>query len=251
VIKPFVIPDHWVRFRTFDYGSYEPWACLWWAVVGAEGYQLEYGRYLPAGCLVCYREWYGCRAEHPKTEADKNTTNLAPTGWSNADMAHGIIDRTEARFDNQPTFTDSFPFNNLGGRTIAHDFLEAGIRLERGDTDRRNGWAQVGSRLTGLKLNNDSPIHYPMLVFFDTCKYCRDYLPMIERNPDERKNWDAQESGEATHVCDCIRLASMTHQVKREAPVQPEEQVRRDIEQAIKVPTINDILSIRGDSFFN
>ncbi len=25
VIKDFVIPDFWVRYRTFDYGSYEPW----------------------------------------------------------------------------------------------------------------------------------------------------------------------------------------------------------------------------------
>jgi len=32
VIQDFVIPDFWLRFRTFDYGSYEPWACIWWAV---------------------------------------------------------------------------------------------------------------------------------------------------------------------------------------------------------------------------
>ena len=249
VIKPFIVPDHWVRFRTFDYGTYDPWACLWFAIVGSEGYRISDDSYLPKGCLIIYREWYGCKAEHPKTEADKEITNRAPLGWGHADMAAGIIERTEARFDDQPTFTDSFPFNKFDGRTIADDFKDAGIILQRGDTDRKNGWSQMGSRLTGEKLIAGSDKHYPMLVIFDTCKYCRDYIPMIERNPDEKKNWDAQESGEATHICDCVRLGTMTHKIIRDAPVMPEKQLQQNIQQAIKPPTMGQILNIRGDSW--
>ena len=128
VIKDFVPMDYLLRFRVFDYGSYEPWACLWFCV--SDGFTIHKGtpheRYLPRGCLICYREWYGCKAEHPRDgltqaqlEKELQVTNLAPVDWSNADMANGIIDRTEERFDSQPTFTDSFPFNKLGGRTIA------------------------------------------------------------------------------------------------------------------------------------
>jgi hypothetical protein len=198
VIRDFVIPDFWLRFRVFDYGSYEPWACIWVAV--SPGVEI-YDRYLPRGCLVIYREWYGCKAEHPESEADKQVTNLAPKNWTNADMARGIIERTEQRFDSQPTFTDKFPFNNLGGRTIAKEFKDAGIELTLGDTDRKNGWAQMGSKITGEKLIAGSEERWPTLVVFESCKYCQDYIPMIERNPDEGKMWDAQEDGEATHIC--------------------------------------------------
>lgn len=228
-IKDFVIPDFWLRFRTFDYGSYEPWACLWWAV--SPGVEIN-GRYLPRGCLVCYREWYGCKAEHPKTERDKQVTNLAPTDWSNKDIASGIVERTEERFDNQPTYTDSFPFVKLGGRSIEQEFRDAGINLTKGDTDRKNGWAQMSSKLTGEKLIAGREDRWPMIVFFESCKYCQDYIPMIERNPDEGKLWDAQEDGEATHICDCCRLASMVHKVVFDAPTNTEAVVN----QALKDP---------------
>lgn len=239
-IKDFVIPDFWLRFRTFDYGSYEPWACLWWAV--SPGAEIN-GKYLPRGCLVCYREWYGCKAEHPTNERDKLISNLAPTGWSNADMANGIIERTEERFDNQPTFTDKFPFNNLGGRTIAKEFKDAGITLTLGDTDRKNGWAQMGSKLTGERLIAGSEERWPMLVFFESCKYCQDYIPMIERNPDEGKMWDAQEDGEATHICDCVRLASMANRIINDAPTDIDAEVKRAMtdKRTIK-PSLNDII---------
>lgn len=215
VIKDFVIPDFWLRFRTFDYGSYEPWACLWWAVSPG----VEVGNtYLPRGCLVCYREWYGCRAEHPNNEADKLITRLAPEGWSNEDIATGIIERTEERFDNQPTFTDRFPFNNLGGRTIAKEFQDHGVVLTVGDVDRKNRGAQTASKLNGVKLLAGSEEHWPMMVFFESCKYCQDYIPMIERHKNEGRQWDYTEDGEPTHIVDCVTLASMVNSVVYDAP---------------------------------
>ena len=231
VCKEFVVPDFWLRFRVFDYGSYEPWACLWFCV--SPGVSIHEGtpheRYLPRGCLVCYREWYGCKAEHPKDEKDKLVTNLAPLDWSNKDMAEGIVERTEERFDGQPTFTDKFPFNNLGGRTIAKEFKDAGIDLTLGDTDRKNGWAQMASKLVGERLIAGSEERWPTLVFFECCKYCQDYIPMIERNPDEGRMWDAQEDGEATHICDCVRLASMANKMVYDAPTNTDEIIQKSL----------------------
>jgi len=229
VVKDFVIPDFWLRFRTFDYGSYEPWACLWWAVspgvVIHEGTAHE--RYLPRGCLVCYREWYGCKAEHPKIETDKNITRLAPEGWSNADIAGGIIERTEERFDGQPTFTDKFPFIKLGGRSIAHDFEDEGLKLTEGELDRKNRGAQTTSKLNGTKLIAGSTESFPMLVFFESCKYCQDYMPMIERHPNEGRLWDYQEDGEATHIVDCVTLASVVHNIVYDAPKNATEVINK------------------------
>lgn len=245
VIKDFVIPDFWLRFRTFDYGSYEPWACLWWAV--SPGATIHKGtaheKYIPRKALVCYREWYGCRAEHPVLEADKNITNLAPQGWSNDDMAKGIIERTEERFDGQPTFTDGFPFNNLGGRTIAKEFQDIGVKLTKGDTDRKNRGAQTLSKLNGVKLIAGSEQKFPMLYFFESCKYCQDYIPMIERHPSEGRQWDYAEDGEATHIVDCVTLAAMVNDNVLDAPENSEEVITRSIHDSRnKKPTIKELV---------
>ena len=243
VIKDFLIPDFWLRFRMFDYGSYEPWACLWFAV--SPGVTIHKGtaheRYIPRKALVVYREWYGCRAEHPRNEADKNITNLAPEGWSNEDMARGIIERTEERFDTQPTFTDGFPFNNLGGRTIAKEFKDLGVTLTKGDTDRKNRGAQTLSKLNGVKLIAGSEQKFPMLYFFESCKYCQDYMPMVERHPNEARQWDYQEDGEPTHIVDCVTLGCMVNDNVLDAPTNSAEVIARSIKESRnKHPTNNE-----------
>lgn len=245
VIKPFMIPDHWIRFRTFDYGSYEPWACLWWAI--SPGVTIHAGtaneRYIPRYCLVCYREWYGCKAEHPETERDKTCTNLAPKGWSNADMANGIIERTEERFDSQPTFTDGFPFNRIGNRTIAAEFAELGVKLTKGDLGRENRASMTISKLNGEKLLAGSNESWPMMVFFDNCKYCQDYIPMVERHKSEGRPWDYTEDGEATHIVDCVTLAAVMNKTVADAPTDIEAAVKKAMQDRRTLkPCLNDII---------
>jgi hypothetical protein len=245
VVKDFVVPDAWVRLRTFDYGSYEPWACIFWAI--SPGVTIHKGtpheRYLPRYCLVAYREWYGCKAEHPTNDRDKGITNLAPLNWSNADIANGVIDRTEERFDGQPTFTDKFPFNNLGGRTIAKDFADAGLKLTLGETDRKNRASLTKSKLAGERLVAGSEERWPMMVFFESCKYCQDYMPMIERHPNEGRPWDYAEDGEATHIVDCITLAAVMNKVANDTPVNIESEVKRAIsDKRTTRPSVNDLI---------
>jgi len=221
VVKDFIIPDFWLRARFFDYGSYEPWACVWMAV--SPGVSIHEGtiheRYLPRGCKVIYREWYGCKAEHP-TENPKDLlcTNLAPANWSNVDIANGITERTESRFDSQPIFTDKFPFIKLGGRAISDDFKKAGIKLTQGELDRKNRGAMTLSNLVGTKLIAGNDEHWPMMIVFESCKYCREYMPLIERHPTPGREWDYQENGEATHIVDCITMANVSHDIVYDAP---------------------------------
>jgi len=140
-------------------------------------------------------------------------------------MANGIIDRTEERFDQQPTFTDKFPFIKLGGRSIAHDFQEQGLTLTLGELDRKNRAAMTISKLNGEKLLADSEEKWPMMLFFQSCKYCRDYIPMVERHENEAKQWDYAESGEATHIVDCVTLAAVAHKIIHDAPVTDKSRV--------------------------
>lgn len=252
VIKDFVVPDFWLRFRTYDYGSYEPWACIWWAI--SPGVTIHEGtpneRFLPRYCLVAYREWYGCKAEHPREglspEAlakELEITNLAPVGWSHDDMANGIIDLTEERFDSQPIFTDKFPFNKLGGRTIAKDFKDAGINLVLGDTDRENRASLTISKLNGEKLIAGSNESWPMMVFFESCKYCQDYMPMVERHKNEARPWDYQEDGEATHIVDCITLAAVMNKAVYDAPTDIETAVNQAMKDKRTLkPSVKDLI---------
>jgi len=245
VVKDFKVPDFWLRFRTFDYGSYEPWACIWVAV--SPGVTVHGGtiheRYLPRGCLVIYREWYGCKAEYPTNDAEKNITNLAPKGWSNKDIANGIIERTEEVHDNQPTFTDKFPFIKLGGRAIEHDFREAGVVLSLGELDRKNRGAQTTSKLNGTKLVAGSGESWPMLVVFESCKYCRDYIPAVERHESPARQWDYAEHGEATHIVDCVTIAAMVHNVVNDAPTDIDTAVEMAMKDKRTVrPALKDII---------
>lgn len=245
VVKDCVLPDYLLRYRVFDYGSYEPWACLWFAI--SSGFTIHKGtpheRYLPRYCLICYREWYGCKAEHPTNEKDKAVTNLAPLGWSNADIANGIIDRTEERFDSQPIFTDKFPFNNLGGRTIAKDFKDVGINLVLGDTDRKQRASLTISKLNGEKLIAGKDDKWPMMVFFESCKYCQDYIPMVERHPNEGRSWDYTENGEATHIVDCVTLAAIMNKAVYDAPTDINEEMQKAItDKRTLRPSLNDII---------
>jgi hypothetical protein len=52
----------WARFRSGDWGSAKPFSIGWWAVVGTRQ-DADSGLWLPRGCLVRYREWYGCSRE--------------------------------------------------------------------------------------------------------------------------------------------------------------------------------------------
>ncbi len=62
MLRAFVPPRHWTHFMCIDWGSAHPFSVGWYAV--SEGATLKAkgkwpDRYLPAGALIRYREWYG------------------------------------------------------------------------------------------------------------------------------------------------------------------------------------------------
>ena len=219
VIDDFIPPQHWTRFRTFDWGTAEPFACYWCAISDGQAFKdsNDKTRWYPRGALILYNEWYGCDENDP---AKGNRMR-------NEDIATGLWNRTEINHRNGPILTDSLPFQDRGGQTIAQTFAETfrtlgcSAVLTLGDTSRVTGWSQVRSRLIGIQVDSNETYRTPMLYVTHSCKYARDYIPALTRHPSESKKEDAAEHGEATHACDAIRLACMAHTIikDRNAPL--------------------------------
>jgi hypothetical protein len=142
VIPPFAIPDHWLRFRSGDWGSYSPFSIGWWAVVG-DNFRLGDGmgasdtggiqrelrdlrgisgnhvlggigsieggvtggdlrRILPRGALIRYREWYG-------TVGGKLTAGEVGRGIATrekddrAKLTYGVLDPSAFSEDGGPS----------------------------------------------------------------------------------------------------------------------------------------------------
>jgi hypothetical protein len=87
----------------------------------------------------------------------------------------------------------------------------------------------MNSKITGVNLIAGSDERWPMFVVFESCKYCQDYIPMLERHPDDGRTWDAQDKGEATHIADVCRLACMAHEVVNDAPTDTEAVIARAV----------------------
>lgn len=194
-VPDFTPPKHWFKYRTFDWGSSEPFAVYWIAVSDGQVFKDQNGfqRWFPIGALIVYREWYGCdELDHAKGLRMRNP-----------DIAKGITNRTKENTSGY-TLTDSLPFQDRGftdGKDvylISDDFKENGVILTLGNTKRIHGWTQMRARLSGVD-------GMPMIFFCQSCKFIREYIPMLGYSQSNTE--DAAESGEATHSCDAIRLA--------------------------------------------
>jgi hypothetical protein len=159
-------------------------------------------------------------------------------------MRDGILSRTEPEFRGQPTLTDSLPFQDRGGETIADVFWNKGegIKLTEADTSRVPGWSQLRARLIGIQPDTNNPFRYPMIYFTESCRAVRDYIPALTRHPSENKKEDAQEHGEATHACDAVRYAGLAHKVIRDAPEPDERIIKKELAAFAKRPTMKRII---------
>lgn len=233
--EDFVPPRSFFRFRTFDWGTADPASVSWWAVSDGESFYVgDNEHWYPRGALICYREWYICDSENPSKGARMR----------NEDMARGILERSPKPEErNIVTLTDSFPFMDHGGMSIAEVFEREGVTLTKGDTSRVPGWSQLRDRLIGIQIDSNNPKRYPMIYFQPQCKFAREYIPALPRHPSETKSQDAAEHGEATHKCDEVRLACMAHRIIKDREVPQSSLIKREF---AKRPTMGQIMAGRG-----
>ena len=231
VVPDFAPPAWWFRFRTFDWGTAEPFAVYWWCVSDGEPFVDQAGRtrWFPRDALIAYREWYGCDITDPSKGSRMR----------NEDIAAGICARSVLPGEeNMLTISDSLPFQDRGGKTIAQTMYDAGVPLILGDTSRIPGWAAMRSRLIGEEIDSNDGFKTPFLYLTRSCKFGIEYVPSLPRhdNPDKKAE-DAAEHGEATHTCDAIRLACLARTRTRTPPAEPP-----DLRQAHNTPTFKDAL---------
>ena len=187
-------PKGWFTWRAFDWGSGAPFCCLWLTVSDGQPFTDDFGneRWFPRGCIIVYREWYGCDPEEPSKGIR----------LTNEEIAEGILSRTQ-EVTSGLTLTDIFPHLDHGHTrmkqkyTIADEFSEAGVPLTLGNTRRKFGWMQIKKRFKGTEKG-------PLLVICECCKYLNDYIPALETDPDDME--DAVQDGEATHATDTLRV---------------------------------------------
>ena len=193
VIKPFAIPDDWLRFRSADWGSAAPFSVGWWAVASND-YAFGSGRTIPRGALVRYREWYG--ASSPNVGL-KLTAEAVARGIKAKEagekIAYGVLDPAAFAVD--------------GGPSIAQMMAREGVIFRPADNKRvsqkgaLSGWDQMRARMVGDIEGR------PMMYVFETCKDFIRTVPALQHDPDRPE--DVDTDGE-DHCGDEARYGCMS-----------------------------------------
>lgn len=218
VVRPFAIPDHWLRFRSFDWGSARPFSVGWWAVVGDDF--IADGTKFRRGALVRYREWYGQKKGEPNVGL-KLSKEL---------VASGILERDK---DETITYSVADPaiFAEDGGPSIAETHSEQGIYWTKADNKRIarhgqvGGWDEMRQRIIGTRtINDDGTLNDdgdPMLFVFSTCTDFIRTVPVLQHDPNRAEDVDTNAED---HVADDCRYACMSRPWAKGVPepVQPE-----------------------------
>lgn len=184
VIKPFDIPAHWRRYRSFDFGYSKPFSVGWWAV-DTEGRAYR------------YRELYGCTSE-PDTGVKWEPNQIAQRireiedEFERGNTIIGVAD---------PAIWDV----RYGAEASPAQVMERHrIYFDKGDNSRLAGKMQLHYRLA---FDTEG---YPMLYVFDTCKDFIRTVPALVY--DESRVEDIDSRGE-DHIYDETRYFLMTNPV--------------------------------------
>lgn len=207
IIAPRALPEHWARFRSFDWGSARPFAVHWWAV--SDGTLPDIAR----GCLVCYREWYGMKPGQPNVGLHMTAEQVA----------EGIRDRERddptPKDGNMPGVADPSIFAEDGGPSIAARMVRAARVIFRPADNKRvpqrgamGGWDQVRARLVG------DPDGKPMVIFFSTSTHVIRTLPALQHDASRAEDVDTESED---HCADGTRYAVMSRPYVREMEHKP------------------------------
>lgn len=235
VIQPFVIPPHWTRFCSADWGSASPFAIHWWAVVpgdanddgiftssGGGSYdgvsdKLRYRGDLPAGAMVCYREWYGS-PNHSNTGLKLHAEEVA-RGIVERERYEPRNDMGRARISYRVMDPDAC--KDKGGPSIAermgyapnYVFWQPADNMRVGRRGFLGGWDALRARLKGDAHGR------PMIYFFTNCEDVIRTLPVMQHDPDNVE--DMMKQGE-DH---CFAAGTLVRTAAGSCPIEklPEE----------------------------
>lgn len=246
VIRPFSIPDAWIKFRSIDWGYAAPFSVGWWAVVGDErliedrGVGIAVRGFEHDGYGVGGRSRYESErpgiVDHGARNAAQGTRGYEfgtgkpeaarrlPRGalvryreWYGA-SAPGVGIRMDAqevaagilkREDNERidySVIDPAAFSTDSGPSIGEMMQKAGVMCRRAD-NRRIGQRGAMGGWDQMRWRLRGDGQTPMLYVFDTCKDFIRTVPVLQH--DEAKPEDLDTEAE-DHVADEARYACMS-----------------------------------------
>ena len=214
VIEPFEIPEHWVRYRTLDYGL-DMLACYWIAV-DEEGNE------------YCYKELY----EPELIISDAAKRILEVNGDDKIRYTYGPPDLWNRRNDT--------------GKSAYDVFRENGVTLTRSANNRVQGWYAVAEHLKVFKRKDEQTgevKRVAKLRFFSTCLNIIRTLPMLQHD-EKNPNDTSREPHEITHAPDAIRGFCIER--TKATKVRSEEEIEK--EEYRKWKRSEDIKGIAGSS---
>lgn len=176
--EPFKIPDHWTRYRAFDYGL-DMLACYWVAVD-------------EAGRSWVYREY----------TKDKLIVQ---------DAARAILERTMPDEKIAITFAppDIWSRQKDTGRTMAETFALNGLPLIKAENNRVQGHMMIKDALAPMADGK------PGLIVFNTCKELIGDIQDIQAD-ENNPNDCAKEPHDLTHTVDGLRYYCVSRTIKAE-----------------------------------
>ena len=196
VIEPFEVPHEWPRFRAVDWGSYNPFACLWFAV-DQDGY------------VYVYREAYQTKLT-PQQQAELIDRMSVAT-------VNGITRKEKIDY----TVGDPAMWSQQGSLSIAAQYGKAGLHMRKADNDRLAGWARVRDWLREDEHGN------PGVRVFSSCNnFIRTFPELVH---DKNRPEDLDTTGE-DHLADAFRYGLMT----RPRRYQPKVAEKNTIEARVK-----------------
>ncbi len=204
IVRPFKIPEDWTRFRSGDWGSARPFSFDWWAVA-RDDYQVEDGRIIPKGAMICYRQWYGCAdpLRSPNVglkmvaeDVGKEILHLE----HGESIAYGVLDPAAFAEDGGPSIAERI-YRGSGAK----------VSFRRADNARvasrgaMGGWDQMRARMIG----EDGR---PMLYFFETCRDSIRTIPALQHDKNRAEDVDSDMED---HAGDSVRYACMSRPYSR------------------------------------
>lgn len=170
VVEPFLIPEHWTRYRAIDYGL-DCLACVWVAVS-------ELGEY------YVYREY---------AKSDKVISDGA------ADICE--LSQSE-RIEYTVAPGDLWARSQESAKSKADLFGESGLPLIKGNNNRESGWLALKELLKVTEQADGT--RSARLHIFSSCRSLIEHLPALQR--DSHRPTDCMtEPHNITHLPDALR----------------------------------------------
>lgn len=192
VIQPFEIPSHWPIWCGFDYGFTHPTAVYW--LTENDGVMFAIGEHLESKKLPKYH----AEIIHART----------------MDYGNRPVTRLDGIYAGADVWANK---GDADAKTIADQYQEHGISMERATMDRISGWAEILQRL-GERGKTD-----PTLKIFDRCARLIKCLPAVQHNPNRpedvlKTNADPDTDEGGDDEADALRYGVMARRGIEQTP---------------------------------